>query len=231
MNGMLRSQLPTLITFSGLACAFSATLLVVHEELAAASVCILVGGVLDGLDGWLARRLRVATAFGRQLDSLVDVVTFGLAPSLLVYQYLRQLAFSPVVMGLVCAVYLVSGVFRLARFNLLPTKTSRGDSLGLTISISGMIVALSVLSNRAHDERLIPAALFPVLLVVLALLMVSRIRYPRLPPILRSRWPGLAGLVVIAALATWLSPQLAGLALAGGYASLGPLRSAYHLLR
>ena len=231
MNGTFRRLLPSLITFTGLTCAFSAALLVMHEKLTAASICILVGNLLDGLDGGLARRLNVTSAFGRQLDSLVDVVTFGMVPSLLVYQHLRRLAFSPAVMWIACAGYVVGGVFRLARFNLLPQKTSEGDSVGLTISISGALLALSVLSNHMYDDRLIPVAFFPVLLVVLTLLMVSHIRYPALSPILRSRWLSSAGLTAATVLTIWFSPQLAGLALTGGYVSFGLLRSAYHLVR
>ena len=188
MNGTFRRQLPTLVTFLGLTCGLAAALLVVHERLTEASICILVGNLLDGLDGALARRLNVVSVFGRQLDSLADVVTFGAAPSLLVYQHVRRLAFSPAVMWIACAGYVVGGAFRLARFNLLPEKTSEGDSIGLTIPISGALLALSVVSNHVYDGQLLPAAFFPGLLVVLTLLMVSRIRYPALSPILRSRW-------------------------------------------
>ncbi len=185
---------------------------------------------MDSLDGVLARRLGVVSAFGLQLDSLVDVVTFGVAPSVLVYQHLRQLALSPVVMWVVCAGYMVGGVFRLARFNLLPAKHSHSDSVGLAISISGAVLALSVLSNRTYDHRLIPAGVFPVLVVVLTLLMVSRIRYPALASIFRRRLLSLAGLGVAVVLAIYLSPQLVGFGLTGGYVSFGLARAVYNLV-
>jgi phosphatidylserine synthase len=95
MKDYLRGLLPNLITFSGLVCAFSAVVLAMHEELTASGACILAGCLLDALDGEVARRTGATSAFGLQLDSLVDIVTFGVAPSVLIYQYLRQLAFSP----------------------------------------------------------------------------------------------------------------------------------------
>ncbi|TEU15437.1 MAG: CDP-diacylglycerol--serine O-phosphatidyltransferase, partial [Anaerolineales bacterium] len=137
MSHSLRKLLPTLVTFTSLVCAFAAMVMQVHDELTAAGICILVGYVLDALDGEMARRLGVASAFGLQLDSLVDVATFGVAPSVLVYQHMRQLAVLPVVTWVVCAGYLIGGVFRLARFNLLPAKRSRSASVGLPISTSG----------------------------------------------------------------------------------------------
>jgi CDP-diacylglycerol--serine O-phosphatidyltransferase len=230
LNDSLRRLLPSLITFTGLVCAFSAVVLAMHEALTAAGVCILIGYVLDALDGGMARRLGVTSAFGLQLDSLVDVVTFGVAPSALVYQYLRQLAVAPVTVWVVCVGYMVGGVFRLARFNLLPTKESHSDSMGLTISTSGATLALSVLSDRAYDHRLIPAFVFLALVVALTLLMVSRIRYPAMGSVFRRRWLSVTALVVASVLAIWLSPQLVWLGLTGGYVSFGLVRAAYGLI-
>ena len=235
MKNSLRRLLPNLITFTGLVCAFSAVVLAVHQELVMAGMCILAGNLLDALDGGLARRLGVASAFGLQLDSLVDVVTFGVAPCVLVYQYLRSLALSPltlspVVTWVACAGYMIGGVFRLARFNLLPPKKSHSESVGLTISISGAILALSVLSDRTYGHRLIPAVAFPALVVVLTLLMVSRIRYPALAAVFQRGWLSIAGLGAVAMLAIWLSPQLVCLGLTSGYVFFGLVRAGYNLI-
>lgn len=227
----LRRMVPSLITFTGLVCAFSAVLLVINGELTTAGACILAGYLLDALDGGVARRLGVASPFGLQLDSLVDVVTFGVAPSVLVYQYLQPLSIRPAIVWAACVCYMVGGVFRLARFNLLPAKESHSESVGLTISTSGATLALCVLSNRAYDHRLIPAGAFPALAVVLALLMASRVRYPALASVFRRRWLGVAGLAAAVVLAIWLSPQLVWLALTGGYVSFGLARAVYGLLR
>jgi len=231
MNDSLRRWLPSLVTFTGLVCAFSAVLLAMHEELSAAGACILAGYVLDGLDGAVARWLGVTSAFGLQLDSLADIVTFGVAPSTLVYQHLRELTMSPLIVWIACAGYMMGGAFRLARFNLLPAKHSRSESQGLTISTSGAMLALSVLSNRTYDCRLIPATIFPALIAALSLLMVSRIRYPALASVFRQRWLSAAGLALAAMLAARLSPQLVWLVLTAGYVSFGLIRAARGLVR
>ncbi len=231
MKDSLRRLLPNLITFSNLVCAFSAVVLAMHEELTTSGICILVGYLLDALDGEVARRLGVTSTFGLQLDSLVDMVTFGVAPGALVYQYLQQLAFNPAVVWGACAGYMIGGAFRLARFNLLPPKHSHNESVGLTISTSGATLALSVLSNCRYDHRLIPAAVFPALVAVLTLLMMSRIRYPALASVFQRRWLSVAGLGSAAMLAIWLSPQLVWFGLTGGYVSFGLARAVYALLR
>ena len=231
MKTTLRKSLPAAVTLAGLASGLSAALLVLEDCLIAACICILVASVLDGMDGGLARRMNVASAFGLQLDSLVDMVTFGVAPSLLAYRYLLGLGLSPALLWVICVGYTTGGAFRLARFNLLPTKTSFNDSVGLTISVAGATVTLSVLVNYTHGDQLLPGAFFPVLFVLLSVLMVSRIRYPELGTVVRARWLAVAWLVVLIALAIWLSPQLAGLALVFSYVVFGLLRSAYRLAR
>ncbi len=221
----LRKMLPNLVTFSGLICAFSAVLLVTHDQFTIASICILAGYLLDAVDGAVARKLGVASDFGLQLDSLVDIVTFGVAPALLIYRYLLFLEGHQVVMWIVCVGYVIGGVFRLARFNLLPAKGSHSDNVGLTISTSGAVLALSVLSNQHYDHHLFPVYVFPLLVVGLSLLMVSRVRYPSLGKILRRRWLSLTGLGVALLLAVFLSPQVVWLGVTGVYISFGLTRA------
>ena len=137
MSSSLRRLIPSLITLASLLCGFTAAVLSGHQELALAGVCIIAGYFFDGADGEAARRLGVCSAFGLQLDSLVDAVTFGVAPALLVYQHLLALGSPPWAAWMVCAGYVMGGIVRLARFNLLPIKTARSDSVGLTISTAG----------------------------------------------------------------------------------------------
>ena len=93
------------------------------------------------------------------------------------------------------------------------------------------MLALAVLTNQEYGQRLIPAAAFPVLMIVLALLMVSRIRYPELGSILLRRKLSLAGLSGAAVLAIWLSPQLVWLGITTAYLSLGLVRAVYGLVQ
>ena len=231
MKSSLRKSLPSIVTFGSLIFAFSAVVLAIDSRLTAASLCILAGYLLDTADGRIARRLGVASDFGLQLDSLVDVVAFGVAPSVLVYQYGRVLSLNPALAWITCAGYVIGGVYRLARFNLLPTKSSTSESVGLTISTAGAAVALSVLSNLTYDHKLMPIGLFPVLLLILTLLMISRIRYPALDVILRRGWLALAGLGIAGILSIWLSPQLVWLGITNGYVSFGLIRAIVGLVR
>lgn len=231
MKNALRSQLPTMITFTGLLFAFSSIILSMHDQLVIAALCILAGNVMDALDGAAARRLGVASDFGLQLDSLVDTVTFGIAPVILVYCYMQQLDFSLVVMWAACTCYVVAGVFRLARFNLLPPKdSSHRDSLGLTISISGGIVALVVVSNYTQGNDLLPAFAFPLLILGLALLMVSRIRYPVIGMLMQRRRMALMGLIAMALLSLLFPPQLVILSVGALYVLFGLGRAVYGLI-
>jgi phosphatidylserine synthase len=150
---------------------------------------------------------------------------------MMVYQHLRQLGFNSTLLWVTCTLYMIGGVFRLTRFNLLPAKKSTGDTLGLTISTSGATLALGVLSNRAYDHRLIPAGVFLALMVALTLLMISRVRFPEFGAILRQRWFSLATLGIAALLAIWISPPLVWLGVHGGYISFGLARSVYNLVR
>jgi phosphatidylserine synthase len=91
-------------------------------------------------------------------------------------------------------------------------------------------LALSVLSDRVYDHRLIPAVVFPVIVAALALLMVSRIRYPGLATLFRRRWLSVMVLGAAAVLAIWISPQLVWFGMTSGYVSFGLVRAVYHLI-
>lgn len=231
MKQTVRKLLPNLVTLTGLVCAFSSVILTLQEELTIAGVCILAGYLLDAIDGALARRLGVTSPFGLQLDSLVDLVTFGVAPSTLAYQHLRDVSLNPTLAWVICAAFVVGGAFRLARFNLLPTKKSSSESVGLTISTSGATLALGVLVDRAHENPKVPGVAFVALMALLTFLMVSRIRYPALASVFGRRRLSAAILGATLGLAVQISPPLAGFGLTGGYVSFGLIRALYYLAR
>ena len=225
-----RALIPNLITFTSLIFAFTAIGAALRQNLSFAGVCILIGYVLDALDGAAARRLGVTSDFGVQLDSLTDMVIFGVGPSVLLYQYLSLLSFNPAILWGTCTAYLVGGAFRLARFNLLPEKQSNSENLGLTISTSGATLTLAVLANRAYDNNLVPAAVVIGITISLTLLMASRIRYPSTSAVFGRPWLNLLGVGGGLVLAYWLSPQLVGFVLTSSYISFGLLRAVRELL-
>lgn len=227
----IRKIIPSLITFTSLSCAFSAILLAVDHNLTFAGALILVGYVADALDGAIARRMGVASDFGLQLDSIVDVVNFGVAPAVLMLRHLRGFPLNPILMWSGGQLFLLGGAFRLARFNLLPRKELRSESIGLTISTAGAILTLSVLCDQVYDHWLLPEVAFPLLAAVLSLLMVSRIRFPPLATLFSNRWLAVGALSAGAILAVLLTPQFIGLCMTGGYVSFGLTRAGWRLIR
>lgn len=139
------------------------------------AVYLLVAAVFcDLFDGQLARRLQATSRFGQQFDSLSDSISFGVAPAFLVYQaLLRPLGPWGVAAALV---YVMAGVLRLARFNVTAdAHTKDRRTLGVPIPI-GAGYAMAVTLMRDHLSAWTAAGM----LVLLALLMVSRVRLPQI---------------------------------------------------
>jgi len=185
--------IPNGITFLSLLCGTCSILVSAAPPNAAAApsylwlagLLILASYLLDWCDGAAARSLHASTAFGLQLDSLVDMVSLGLAPTVLLFVYgLRVVGVSPWLSGPVVVLVPLAGAFRLARFNLLPPKTtSHTESMGLTISTGGALLALAVLSNLAAGAA--PSVILYLCVTVgVSLLMVSTIAFPSLTWIL-----------------------------------------------
>ncbi len=143
-----------------------------------ASIAILAGMFLDGCDGRVARLTGTQSAFGVQLDSLADVITFGAAPAVLVYRWaLEPLGLAGVA---VAAVFASCGALRLARFNVAAAKeTGPSDFFtGLPIPLAaGTLVSVVIAATRAPEPRVLPPAAAALLTLALSWLMVSTIPY------------------------------------------------------
>jgi CDP-diacylglycerol--serine O-phosphatidyltransferase len=133
-------------------------------------VFILLAVIMDSLDGRVARRLEISSELGKELDSLCDLVSFGVAPAMLVYS---QVLFSyNHDIGLLAAVfYIVCGAFRLARFNVLNIKDY---FVGVPITLAGTIIAIISWFAPHLSGNLILAVL-----LLMAVLMVSNIKVPK----------------------------------------------------
>ncbi len=195
--------LPNLFTLASVFCGFYSIVLAarLHTEGAAsdqellykASLAIVLGLLFDGADGRIARLTRTQSDLGMQLDSLADVITFGVAPAMLVYRWgLSELG----IWGLVVAfVFVACGALRLARFNVLSmreqaekarkaaagvqvSKTPGKYMMGLPIPIAANLLVALVLANHAIGviEVSNHAAIAGVV-VVLSYLMISRVRF------------------------------------------------------
>lgn len=149
----------------------SAAIISITTQLYTWAAClILLAAVMDVLDGKAARYFNSTSEIGKNLDSLSDLVSFGIAPSLLMFAQIRtETFFIPV--AIVFIIYICCGAYRLARFN---TMNITGYYVGLPITAAGMLLAfLSLLSFS--DFQLL--AILTIL--ILAILMISKIKVPK----------------------------------------------------
>ncbi len=140
-----------------------------------ASWLIFISLILDGLDGRIARWTNACSKFGVEFDSIADVVAFGVAPAVLLYQVVGHEygKFG----SMVAALFVVFGAIRLARFNVMAPSSEPSVFIGVPIPTAAIFVAAWVLLYLKYRyEFLKPLILVMSLLV--ALLMVSNIRYP-----------------------------------------------------
>jgi len=131
---------------------------------------IYLGIVFDGLDGYIARKTNTVSDFGAQLDSICDVVTFGVAPAYLLHFFIGDI-FSLIGGSL----FLIFGGFRLARFNILNTK----NFIGLPIPAGALILCITVDFIIKYNIVNYFNILISLLAVIYGLLMISDIEYPK----------------------------------------------------
>jgi CDP-diacylglycerol--serine O-phosphatidyltransferase len=140
-----------------------------RQNTSIAAAFILICVLADGADGILART-RGQESLGFQLDSLADLISFGLLPSILVYYVVRETTGNRSIFFLIFIIsfiYTVSGMLRLARYNIAPQETT---FYGLPITAGGLIIALYILAG-------LPPAGLLIVALILAGLMISEIKY------------------------------------------------------
>ena len=157
-----------LITSGTLAAGFAAVLLAADGRLHVAAVAVTAAAVLDAVDGPVARRTSISERFGGNLDSLADLVAFGVAPALMLHRGVLDAV--PVVGTAACLAFLLAGAWRLARF---PLVEDRDRFVGMPIPPAGLIAA-------GAAALALPAVLAVTVALLLALLMVSAISFPTL---------------------------------------------------
>jgi CDP-diacylglycerol--serine O-phosphatidyltransferase len=136
---------------------------------------LLVAAIFDTFDGFVARLMHATSEFGKEYDSLADVVTFGAAPAILVWAW--ALNTFPRLGGGIAFLFLVGGSLRLARFNIMTAKTDHRYFVGLPIPAGALTIAaiINYAPEPVTDERF--AAIILVVVIGLAFAMVSTVRY------------------------------------------------------
>lgn len=175
---MHRSYVPHIFTLGNLFCGFLALHFVFQHSFVPAAWLIVLGAVLDKMDGLIARRIGTGSPFGVELDSIVDVCTFGVAPAVMIYQ--RHLS-SPWGLGL-AFVYLVCGALRLARFNVISLYAKKGDYyMGLPIPMAAIALTQFIVYTDSRWQPAQETMLAASVVILLAALMVSPFDYDSLP--------------------------------------------------
>ncbi len=170
--------LPNVFTTASLLCGVLALVDITIGRTVEACWLILLAVVLDGIDGKIARLTRTVSGFGLNYDSLADIVSFGVAPGLLILTCLEpinlRLAASLSVM------YIIFGALRLARFNVQASSEEKKVFIGLPIPAAGGTIVSSFLLFQQYQHLAAQKIFLPILMVGLSYLMVSKIPYPSL---------------------------------------------------
>ena len=170
---IIRNSIPNLFTLLNLFCGFLSVMYSAVGDYKNAAILILIGMMLDSMDGRVARMLRVESELGKELDSLADIVTFGVAPAMMAY-YAYFSLFG--VKGMAIAgLFPLFGAYRLARFNINAVKSSLNYFTGVPITAAGGLLTLLTLFHGRMPSIILPIAFF-----VLCYLMVSTIKIPSL---------------------------------------------------
>ncbi|MDX8404275.1 MAG: CDP-diacylglycerol--serine O-phosphatidyltransferase [Mariprofundaceae bacterium] len=166
--------LPSLFTIMGLFSGFYSLIAAVQGRYELAAWAILAAAVFDMMDGRVARLLHAETAFGAELDSLCDMVSFGLAPSVLIYLWalapLQKLGWLAAFLITACA------ALRLARFNVQLASQDKRYFQGLPTPATALLIATAILFHEQGGYEPV-AWLWFVISVLLAWLMVSGVRF------------------------------------------------------
>lgn len=167
---MIAKSLPSLFTIGNLVLGIVSIILVFNEEADLAAMMVIVAMLLDGLDGRVARALNVTSEFGKELDSLSDVISFGVAPAFVVYAVAYQ-DLNTAAAWIATAIFPICGALRLARFNVI--AGTPGYFIGLPIPAAGGVLATMALFGAE-----LSAPLLLIAELLLSFLMVSNVKYP-----------------------------------------------------
>ncbi|MBI5190921.1 MAG: CDP-diacylglycerol--serine O-phosphatidyltransferase [Nitrospirae bacterium] len=196
--------LPNLLTMTGMFFGFNSIVNSIRGDYTDAAWAILIAAVFDGLDGWVARMTKTTSRFGVELDSLSDLVSFGLAPSLLFYNW----ALIPYGRyGWVGAfLFAACGALRLARFNVQMAGSEKKWFTGLPIpGAAGMVATFVIFHRTVIGDRPAEKLVILVMIYVLAFLMISTVKFHSLKELntkdRRPFWMLLVALVMLASIA------------------------------
>jgi CDP-diacylglycerol--serine O-phosphatidyltransferase len=193
-----RLALPGAFTSGNLFFGFYAIISAIRMDLVSASWFVIIGAILDFIDGKVAKFSRTYSRFGMELDSLADAITFGVAPAVIMFSYFLRARGEW--SWLLVFVFLFAGVLRLARYNVADPGPEKKAFTGLPIPVAGTFLVsfipfsstplYQLYFSQANHERF----LF-VCIVLISILMISNVQYSNFPSLRRR---GMAGALSVA---------------------------------
>jgi CDP-diacylglycerol---serine O-phosphatidyltransferase len=175
-----KTMWPNLLTFSNLFLGFFAILLFSQERFLTGCWLIVIAAIMDGLDGAVARLVKTSSKFGGEVDSLADVVSFGVAPSVLVFHMLLE----PLGMWgvFIASLPLLAAATRLARYNILSSESGHSNTfIGMPTPGAALILTGFYIYAHADPDGFNAGPIWFSLIPLVSLLMISPIPYRRMP--------------------------------------------------
>jgi len=167
---------PNFVTTVNMFCGFYAIIASIRQDYVLAAWAIVAAGIFDMLDGRIARMAKATSQFGVEYDSLSDLISFGLAPAVLLFQW--ALGAYDRLGWLAAFLFLTCGALRLARFNVNTAALPKNYFQGLPITLAGEMIATFVIFTQTVEWPAARETFTVILTFGLASLMVSTIRFP-----------------------------------------------------
>ncbi|MGH4138964.1 CDP-diacylglycerol--serine O-phosphatidyltransferase [Clostridium sp.] len=169
----IKNAVPNMFTLSNMSCGIMSILMSFEGNYKLAALFILLAGIFDRYDGRIARYLKVDNDLGKELDSLCDLISFGVAPSILIFN-IYSFASLGSIGYLMVLIFPVAGAYRLAKYNITDFD---GVFSGIPITITGTFLALYALLMFHRPSNLGPTIF---LLIVLSYLMLSKFKFKKM---------------------------------------------------
>lgn len=163
-----RFTIPNILTLLNLSCGVASIFLTTQKEFKIAAILIIVAVLFDFLDGKAARYLKSTTPFGMQLDSLSDLISFGVAPTILAFQTTTNIGQGFIFAAIIYVFFVCAGALRLARYNI--TRNSHGFE-GMPITVNGILIPIIYFLGIT--------SWYPLVMLISAIFMISSFKIKR----------------------------------------------------
>ena len=224
-----RGLVPGTFTMGNVVCGFLSLLSSFEHNVTAACWFVVLAAFLDALDGKVARLSGSSSRFGVELDSLADLLSFGVAPAMIVYSI--KLSALGKWGWIISIVYIMAASYRLARYNLLADSEEKKDFVGLPVPaaalalVSFVIFCYDAFGELEYSEYLVS------MIVLFAFLMVSQVQYESLPDRFDNRPARIRlAIMIVAAIAVLFRPRLLLFPVCASYILVGMIRELYRLM-